>query len=84
MDVLGTLGIQVLRVATSTTSQTMEKKFWLQRQKDFTIQQVTVEAGTNEAKGIIQVRGKPRTCIFLKNLFKNLAKNNLEWKHQQQ
>jgi hypothetical protein len=31
----------------------MEKKFWLQRQKDFTIQQMTVEAGTNEAKSII-------------------------------
>jgi hypothetical protein len=31
----------------------MEKKFWLQRQKDFTIQQMTVEVGTNEAKSII-------------------------------
>jgi hypothetical protein len=82
MDVLGTLGIQVLRVATSTTSLTMEKKFWLQRQKDFTIRQVTEEVGTNEVKSIIQVRGKPRTCIYFK--FKNSVTDKNKWKHQQQ
>lgn len=84
MDVLGALDILALRVATSTTSLTMAKKFWGQHQKDFTIQQVTEEVGANEAKSIIQVRGKPRTCIFLKYFFINLITHNKRWKHQLQ
>ncbi len=77
MDVLGTLDIQVLRVATLTTSLTMEKKFWLQRQKDFIIQPVTEEVGTKEAKQN-SIGGGFATTDFFNDT------NNLEWKHQQQ
>lgn len=74
MDALGTLGILAHRVATSTTSLIMEKKFWLQRQKDFTIQQVTAEVGTREAKQSFAVVASPPPLLFIID----------KWKQQKQ